>query len=225
MLFSQQDGDETTKKNKFEAKFLIGMCKYLISRGYSAQEITILTTYNGQMQQLFNERKQYDQLRKVRITVVDNFQGEDNKIILLSLVRSNTSNSVGYMAFKNRICVALSRAKVGLYVVGNMSLLAKNCKTWREIQTELESQEAIGDELSLSCSKQHVVKVESNFFFNPEFYFIIYALHSRFKMLRTSTNSSAMAAVSHAMKRCHVDTSAVSVVIRKIWNINVIVRA
>lgn len=59
------------------------------------------------------ERKQYPLLKDVRITVVDNFQGEENKIILLSLVRSNADGNVGFLKIDNRICVALSRAKEG----------------------------------------------------------------------------------------------------------------
>lgn len=49
--------------------------------------------------------------RGVRVTVVDNFQGEENDIILLSLVRSNEENKIGFLRTDNRICVALSRAK------------------------------------------------------------------------------------------------------------------
>ena len=49
--------------------------------------------------------------RGVRVTVVDNFQGEENEIIVLSLVRSNDDNRIGFLKTDNRICVALSRAK------------------------------------------------------------------------------------------------------------------
>ncbi len=52
-----------------------------------------------------------DTCRGVRVTVVDNFQGEENDIILLSLVRSNDENKIGFLRTDNRICVALSRAK------------------------------------------------------------------------------------------------------------------
>lgn len=52
-----------------------------------------------------------DTCRDVRVTVVDNFQGEENDIILLSLVRSNEENKIGFLRTDNRICVALSRAK------------------------------------------------------------------------------------------------------------------
>lgn len=93
------------------------------------------------------------------ITSVDNFQGEDNKIILLSLVRSNTDGNIGYLSFKNRICVALSRAKLGLYIIGNMNILSKASDVWKQIYIELENQEAIGPGLDLICKHQIVQKV------------------------------------------------------------------
>jgi helicase required for RNAi-mediated heterochromatin assembly 1 len=49
----------------------------------------------------------------VKITVLDNYQGEESKIILLSLVRNNNNDSIGFLGTENRICVALSRAKEG----------------------------------------------------------------------------------------------------------------
>jgi superfamily I DNA and/or RNA helicase len=57
-------------------------------------------------------------LKEVRIMVVDNFQGEENDIILLSLVRSNTEAKIGFLKTENRVCVALSRAKMGFYIIG-----------------------------------------------------------------------------------------------------------
>ena len=57
-------------------------------------------------------------LNGVKITVVDNFQGEENDIILLSLVRSNREAKIGFLKTENRVCVALSRAKKGFYIIG-----------------------------------------------------------------------------------------------------------
>lgn len=47
--FDWQDRDELSKKNPFEVHFLFALCNYLILQGYAPQDITILTTYNGQM--------------------------------------------------------------------------------------------------------------------------------------------------------------------------------
>ena len=45
-------GDEKSKKNIFECRFLLGLCEYLLAQGtYTPEDIVILTAYNGQMLQ------------------------------------------------------------------------------------------------------------------------------------------------------------------------------
>jgi superfamily I DNA and/or RNA helicase len=100
-----------SKSNEHEAKFLAGLCRHLILQGYTAERITILTTYTGQMFLLKKETNALSTCKGVRVTVVDNYQGEENDIILLSLVRSNEENNIGFLKTDNRICVAISRAK------------------------------------------------------------------------------------------------------------------
>lgn len=100
-----------SKSNQYEAQFLAGLCRYLIQQGYNADEITVLTMYTGQMFLLKKEIGVIHTCKGVRITCVDNFQGEENKIILLSLVRSNDQGKIGFLGIDNRICVSLSRAK------------------------------------------------------------------------------------------------------------------
>ena len=54
-----------------------------------------------------------------KVFTVDSYQGEENDVILLSLVRSNDYLNVGFLDSKNRLVVALSRARRGLYIFGN----------------------------------------------------------------------------------------------------------
>lgn len=83
-------------------------------------------------------------LKNVRIVVVDNFQGEESKIILLSLVRSNAMARIGFLATENRVCVALSRAKDGMYIIGNMDNLTESSSIWKKIKAQLENMNALG---------------------------------------------------------------------------------
>ncbi|RMZ82490.1 hypothetical protein DV737_g2009, partial [Chaetothyriales sp. CBS 132003] len=53
-------------------------------------------------------------LKSVRIATVDNFQGEEAKIIVISLVRSNPQKKCGFLSTSNRINVLLSRAQHGM---------------------------------------------------------------------------------------------------------------
>jgi len=51
--------------------------------------------------------------------------GEENKIIILSLVRSNAEDKLGFVKIENRVCVSLSRAKYGMYVFGNFDMFCR----------------------------------------------------------------------------------------------------
>lgn len=76
---------------------------------------------------------------------------------MLSLVRNNDENKIGFLSLKNRICVALSRAKEGLFVVGAMDFFAKNNKTWKKIAEKLTEKSLIGDFLPLVCQRHNTV--------------------------------------------------------------------
>lgn len=61
-------------------------------------------------------------LTDVVVRTVDNYQGEENEIVILSLVRSSHDN-IGYVKVSNRINVSISRAKKGFIVLGNRNLM------------------------------------------------------------------------------------------------------
>ena len=44
----------------------------------------------------------------------------------MSLVRSNQKKQAGFVKEKNRVCVALSRARHGMYVIGNFDMMSGN---------------------------------------------------------------------------------------------------
>ena len=142
--------------NPHEADFLVALCKYLLLQGYRRSQITVLTMYTGQLL-LLQEKMPRKTFVGVRVCAVDNFQGEENDIILLSLVRSNSDQRIGFLNESNRICVALSRARQGFYCIGNFKLLKSQCKLWQEICDDLETENAIGETLQLVCNRHNKV--------------------------------------------------------------------
>ncbi|XP_073534627.1 NFX1-type zinc finger-containing protein 1-like isoform X8 [Phyllobates terribilis] len=136
-------------QNVHEATFVKSLCFYFIQQGYSPSQITILTTYSGQLHCL-QKMMPKAQFQGVRVCVVDKYQGEENEIIILSLVRSNLVGNVGFLKIPNRVCVALSRAKKGLFCIGNMELLSK-VPLWSAINDVLDENGLIGKELKLQC--------------------------------------------------------------------------
>jgi cold shock CspA family protein len=145
-----QEREGLSKSNKHEATFVARLAMYLLLQGYKATQITVLTPYSGQVKLLRQEFKALD-IDSIYITSVDNYQGEENDIIILSLVRSNKQGIIGFLSTSNRICVALSRAKWGFYMIGNATLLETNNKLWHDILAHLRETNCLSSQFVLQC--------------------------------------------------------------------------
>lgn len=143
--------DTSSRCNDHEAEFAVHLSRYLILQGYETSQVTILTMYSGQLFKIRSLMKQYAILKGVRATVVDNFQGEECDIIILTFVRSNVDGAIGFLKVSNRVNVALSRAKKGLYCIGNFECLKQDSQLWRDIIRDLDRADAIGTSLELYC--------------------------------------------------------------------------
>ncbi|KAJ9620155.1 hypothetical protein H2203_007920 [Taxawa tesnikishii (nom. ined.)] len=91
-------------------------------------------------------------IQALRLATVDNFQGEEAKIVVISLVRSNTQHKVGFLKTPNRINVLLSRAQHGMYVIGNADT-AKNITMWNQVLNILQETGSFGDAFELQCPR------------------------------------------------------------------------
>ncbi|XP_058194691.1 uncharacterized protein LOC131311286 [Rhododendron vialii] len=111
-------------QNVGEAEYIVSVYMYMRLLGYPANKISILTTYNGQkllIRDVIARRcLPYDYIGPPsKVTTVDKFQGQQNDFILLSLVRTRF---VGHLRDVRRLVVAMSRARLGLYVFCRRSL-------------------------------------------------------------------------------------------------------
>ena len=107
-------------QNVGEAEFAVALFMYMVLIGHSPKTISILTTYNGQksliediISQRCGEGTPLAGIRPRAISTVDQYQGQQNDYILLSLVRTQ---SIGHLRDVRRLVVAVSRARRGLYV-------------------------------------------------------------------------------------------------------------
>ena len=181
-----------SKFNDYEAKYLAKLCKYLLQQQYDTNQITILTFYLGQVmliKKYLKENLNEDIVKQIRVSSVDNYQGEECDIILLSLVRSNRDFKIGFLKTFNRVCVAFSRAKIGLYIIGNIDCIIKGEKirqnknknkkytdikmldVWQRIEAKAKELNIIGNKLTLIC-KNHknktIIENEKDFAKCPE---------------------------------------------------------
>ncbi|KXN89054.1 NFX1-type zinc finger-containing protein 1 [Leucoagaricus sp. SymC.cos] len=179
--------DSVSKFNIFEVEMIRDLVVYFLHQGFydGPGDIAVLCAYLGQLQKVraalrhlkiavtVNERDaeqlarqgieedvEYEEVlvgRHVRLGTVDIFQGQEAKIVIVSLVRNSGqidtgSASIGFLKSPNRINVALSRAKHGLYVLGNAANLRQN-STWSTILDEMEARDQIGPAIPIICPR------------------------------------------------------------------------
>ncbi len=121
--------------------------------GYPPSKISILTTYNGQKDLLLDILSQrcgdgtpLAGVTPGAVSTVDQYQGQQNDFIILSLVRTK---AVGHLRDIRRLVVAVSRARLGLYVCCRKSVFC-NCHELRRAM----------DKFAAKSSKLQLVKGE-----------------------------------------------------------------
>ena len=110
--------------------------------GYPPEKISILTTYNGQkslLQDVLSQRcgasTPFASIRPGAVSTVDRYQGQQNDYVILSLVRTS---AVGHLRDVRRLVVAVSRARLGLYVLCRSQVFASHSLLQPTIQQLLQ---------------------------------------------------------------------------------------
>lgn len=133
----KEQKDYTSYKNMEEVKAVRTVIKALSkSKAFNTyitsqkkiedQEIGLITFYSAQRKELKNleQNGELDPRYDYRIDVVDRFQGMERNIVIVSTVRSNKYNGIGFAKEIERINVAFSRARSLLIVIGNRDLFS-----------------------------------------------------------------------------------------------------
>ena len=81
--------------------------------------------------------------RLVKVGTVDSYQGKENRIVIVSLVRSNPEHHMGFVRTANRINVALSRAMERLVIIGSAKMFERRGNALSAVVKELRSAERI----------------------------------------------------------------------------------
>ena len=88
--------------------------------------------------------------------VIDNYQGEESDIVLVSLTRSNKSHDIGFLAQPERLNVLLSRARNALIMIGNSKTFVharKGSDVWRNFLDHLKENDHLYEGFPVKCEK------------------------------------------------------------------------
>jgi DNA polymerase alpha-associated DNA helicase A len=79
----------------------------LIGAGVKGEDIAVITPYNAQLATLSALLK--ERYPGIELGSVDGFQGREKEAVIVSLVRSNPDNEVGFLGEKRRLNGEISR--------------------------------------------------------------------------------------------------------------------
>ena len=128
--------DSPSKFNPKEAEFVVDLVTKLLKNGAKEEHIGIITPYKDHEEYIKklmeNGKWIMDNEGKIETKSVDGFQGREKEIIILSLVRANEKEEIGFLSDIRRLNVAITRAKRKLIIIGDAKTLLIN-KTYKNL--------------------------------------------------------------------------------------------
>lgn len=146
------------------------LMKLIYDKQVSKSDIGVITPYRGQRDLISNQLVKNDLINPekeevqvevdrddiyneskpvtvhlvsgIMIASIDAFQGREKNFLVMSCVRSNEERKIGFLNDKRRLNVALTRAKYGLILIGDVSCL-KGDELWREYLEFLEKKGSV----------------------------------------------------------------------------------
>ncbi|KAL8706505.1 MAG: hypothetical protein Q9201_000437 [Fulgogasparrea decipioides] len=116
------------------------------------------------------EKKKMSEL--LRVATVDNFQGEEAKVVVISLVRSNKEKRIGFLRTTNRINVLISRAQHGLYLIGNTETCSSQ-PMWAQVLGMLQAGGSVGTAFGLCCPRHTHTELQTQDLSKIRFTFVV----------------------------------------------------
>ena len=121
----------TSYLNRTEASYVEKIVTHLLRMGVKPTQIGVITPYDGQKKYVSEFMRRSGSLNtslyeSIEVASVDAFQGREKDYILVSCVRASETQGIGFLSDPRRLNVALTRARLGLVLLGNPRVLSKN---------------------------------------------------------------------------------------------------
>eukprot|EP00593_Proboscia_inermis_P016148 CAMPEP_0171319270 /NCGR_PEP_ID=MMETSP0816-20121228/95236_1 /TAXON_ID=420281 /ORGANISM="Proboscia inermis, Strain CCAP1064/1" /LENGTH=745 /DNA_ID=CAMNT_0011814771 /DNA_START=24 /DNA_END=2261 /DNA_ORIENTATION=+ len=153
MLFYSINGMEeisasgTSYLNRTETSYVEKIVTHLLRLGVTPSQIGVITPYDGQKKYCSEYMRRSGSLNSslyeaIEVASVDAFQGREKDYILVSCVRASDSQGIGFLSDPRRLNVALTRARLGLFLLGNPRVLSKNA-LWAALLLHFKENETL----------------------------------------------------------------------------------
>ncbi|EAU87611.2 helicase MOV-10 [Coprinopsis cinerea okayama7 len=137
-------------------------------------DIGVMAPWREQVWKLREELRK-EKLHAVDVGTVEDFQGRESRVVIISCVRSNprfleedAKRGLGIFCERKRMNVAITRAKELLVVVGNGALLSRD-PYWKSfLQFALRNKLYEGPELSLESDGNYISRLESQLLYGGD---------------------------------------------------------
>jgi regulator of nonsense transcripts 1 len=121
----------TSYLNRTEASYVEKVVTHFLRMGVTPAQIGVITPYDGQKKYVSETMRRSGSLagalyEAIEVASVDAFQGREKDFILVTCVRSSETQGIGFLSDPRRLNVALTRARLGIILLGNPRVLSKN---------------------------------------------------------------------------------------------------
>ncbi|CDF32339.1 unnamed protein product [Chondrus crispus] len=143
VFFWEIEGEEErtsvglSRCNNKEAEFCAGLVRWLLQCGVAPAGITVITPYKGQKIKIVKKLRGIPgavlgqpngtkgaRRNEVTVSTVDRYEGDENDVVILSLVCTRPDNL--FTAIQNQITIEASRAPIGFYILGSSRAFGSN---------------------------------------------------------------------------------------------------
>jgi len=114
-----------SRHNEGEAALAAREVERILALGVPAADVAVISPYEAQVQRLRQLLASHLDAG-LEVDTVDGFQGREKEAVVVSLVRSNETGEVGFLADVRRMNVAITRARKKLVVVGDSATVSRH---------------------------------------------------------------------------------------------------
>ena len=126
--------------NVIGAETVAGVIRSLVHNGVQKKDIVVMSPYAEQVAYVSSLVKKDRKAKDTKASTTHGMQGSERKFVILDTVRTTAP---GFIDSSNLLCVAISRQKVFLVIVGNASFLLQKTVWWAKFVLFLKEKDLV----------------------------------------------------------------------------------